>query len=129
MGHGHGGSADHRGGRDEARPSGGGGEGGKKGRVVIKLRGLRPRAAVADGAATANGCGTTTTGGRGGGGVTLTPFGLKTIERYRQFEAELSRHATKHFAELAQQITAKTAVAPRRRLVRAPTKTARQKAR
>ncbi len=70
-----------------------------------------------------------TTGGRGGGGVTLTPFGLKTIERYRQFEAELSRHATKHFAELAQQITAKTAVAPRRRLVRAPTKTARQKAR
>ena len=68
MGHGHGGSADHRGGRDEARPSGGGGEGGKKGRVVIKLRGLRPRAAVADGAATANGCGTTTTGGRGGVG-------------------------------------------------------------
>ena len=69
-----------------------------------------------------------TTGGRGGGGVTLTAFGLRIIEHYRKFEAELSRHAQRHFAEFAEQIVGKAPASPRRRLVRTPAKTARRKA-
>ena len=69
-----------------------------------------------------------TTGGRGGGGVTLTAFGLRLIERYRKFEAELSRHAQRQFAEFAEQIITRAPASPRRRLVRTPARTAKHKA-
>ena len=70
-----------------------------------------------------------TTGGRGGGGVTLTPFGRRIIERYRQFEATLERRAVRHFAALAQQIVARPPALPRRRLARAAPGAAKKKVR
>lgn len=40
-------------------------------------------------------------GGRGGGGVTLTPFGRELIGSYRQFEREIGNLAARRFARLA----------------------------
>jgi molybdate transport system regulatory protein len=39
----------------------------------------------------------TTTGGRGGGGATLTPFGKKLIDVYRAFHREVQARATQCF--------------------------------
>jgi molybdate transport system regulatory protein len=41
------------------------------------------------------------TGGRGGGGATLTPFGQALIEAYRGFEKEMQTRAARHFHSIA----------------------------
>jgi molybdate transport system regulatory protein len=40
---------------------------------------------------------TTATGGRGGGGATLTVFGQQLIRAYRDFEAEIQAYAVQRF--------------------------------
>jgi len=42
----------------------------------------------------------TSTGGRGGGGATLTPFGMALIRGYRDFESDIQSRATRHFSRL-----------------------------
>ena len=44
----------------------------------------------------------TSTGGRGGGGVVLTPFGERLVARYRQLERELQPLADGLFKEIRQ---------------------------
>ena len=44
------------------------------------------------------------TGGRGGGGAVLTPFGLHLIEGYRTLEAALQPLAQAHFQEAGKQV-------------------------
>ena len=44
----------------------------------------------------------TSTGGRGGGGVVLTPFGERLVARYRQLEQELQPLADGLFKEIRQ---------------------------
>jgi molybdate transport system regulatory protein len=51
------------------------------------------------------------TGGKGGGGATLTPFGTTLVAAYRKFEADLVRRARKAFATVARD--AKSLAAPR----------------
>ncbi len=41
----------------------------------------------------------TSTGGRGGGGVILTPFGERLVAQYRKMEAKLQPLADAHFAD------------------------------
>jgi molybdate transport system regulatory protein len=41
------------------------------------------------------------TGGRGGGGATLTAFGRTLIEAYRSFEKEIQQRAERHFQPIA----------------------------
>lgn len=41
------------------------------------------------------------TGGRGGGGATLTPFGQTLIKTYRAFEKEMQTRAARHFQPIA----------------------------
>jgi molybdate transport system regulatory protein len=41
----------------------------------------------------------TSTGGRGGGGVTLTPFGERLVVQYRKMEAKLKTLAEAHFMD------------------------------
>lgn len=41
------------------------------------------------------------TGGRGGGGATLTPFGQTLIKTYRAFEQEMQARAARHFKPIA----------------------------
>jgi molybdate transport system regulatory protein len=41
------------------------------------------------------------TGGRGGGGATLTPFGQALINAYRGFEKEMQARAARHFQPIA----------------------------
>jgi len=42
-------------------------------------------------------------GGKGGGGVRLTPFGREVIRIYRAFESEVQEQAARHFMPLARQ--------------------------
>ena len=42
----------------------------------------------------------TSTGGRGGGGASLTPFGRALIRSYRRFETDIQLRATRHFSHL-----------------------------
>jgi molybdate transport system regulatory protein len=51
-----------------------------------------------------------TTGGRGGGGAALTPFGERLIAAYRGLEAEVARRARAEFGVFARK--ASTAAAP-----------------
>jgi molybdate transport system regulatory protein len=44
---------------------------------------------------------TATVGGRGGGGVTLTPFGQDLVDRYRRFESQAGKLAARQFREVA----------------------------
>jgi molybdate transport system regulatory protein len=44
----------------------------------------------------------TSVGGRGGGGVALTPFGLKLIAGYRRLESDLQPLAGEYLQELGQ---------------------------
>ena len=44
---------------------------------------------------------TASTGGKGGGGATLTPLGREIIRTYRAFEAEVQERAARHFTPLA----------------------------
>jgi molybdate transport system regulatory protein len=41
------------------------------------------------------------TGGKGGGGVTLMPLGHEVIRAYRAFEADVQAQAARHFMPLA----------------------------
>jgi molybdate transport system regulatory protein len=43
------------------------------------------------------------TGGKGGGGVTLTSLGHEVIRTYRLFETEVQEQAARHFLPLARQ--------------------------
>jgi molybdate transport system regulatory protein len=43
----------------------------------------------------------TSTGGRGGGGATLTAFGKALIRSYRRFESDIQGRAARHFGALA----------------------------
>jgi molybdate transport repressor ModE-like protein len=43
----------------------------------------------------------TATGGRGGGGVRVTPFGRKLISSYRAFEREVHTRAVRAFSAIA----------------------------
>jgi molybdate transport system regulatory protein len=65
----------------------------------------------------------TSTGGRGGGGARITPFGRKVLERYREIErkaiASVQREVTafaRHLADLPPQ----EETAPRRAVTRRP---------
>jgi molybdate transport repressor ModE-like protein len=42
----------------------------------------------------------TTTGGRGGGGASLTPFGSTLVRSYRRFESAIQARANRHFSGL-----------------------------
>jgi molybdate transport system regulatory protein len=42
----------------------------------------------------------TSTGGRGGGGAILTPFGRALIQSYRRFESDIQLRAARHFSAL-----------------------------
>src|SRR4051794_32947557 len=44
---------------------------------------------------------TAATGGSGGGGATLTPFGAEVLERYRRVQDQANRNATDDLAALA----------------------------
>jgi molybdate transport system regulatory protein len=43
----------------------------------------------------------TSTGGRGGGGALLTPFGTELVQSYRRFESTIQARASRHFSRLA----------------------------
>jgi molybdate transport system regulatory protein len=43
----------------------------------------------------------TSTGGRGGGGAVLTPFGRELIQSYRRFESDIQLRASRHFSQLS----------------------------
>jgi molybdate transport system regulatory protein len=45
----------------------------------------------------------TAKGGRGGGGATLTRFGERLVEVYRQFDAEIQARAARRFGEIQRQ--------------------------
>ncbi len=65
-----------------------------------------------------------TTGGRGGGGMRLTPFGKSVIESYRKLERDVEKQAARRLHSLAQELAAgpqkkllpRRAVNPTRRL-------------
>jgi molybdate transport system regulatory protein len=57
-------------------------------------------------------------GGRGGGGVRLTPFGIDLIAAYRALEADVQARGARHFAELGPAARGASGAA-RRRSVRA----------
>ena len=42
----------------------------------------------------------TSTGGRGGGGASLTPFGQALIRSFRRFESDMQARARRHFGVL-----------------------------
>lgn len=47
---------------------------------------------------------TTSTGGRGGGGARLTPFGRELVATYRRFERDTQERAEQHFRGLFAQL-------------------------
>jgi molybdate transport system regulatory protein len=47
-----------------------------------------------------------TTGGRGGGGVVLTPFGAQLVEGYRKLESNLQPLADTYFRDFGQRVKA-----------------------
>ena len=64
---------------------------------------------------------TLSTGGKGGGGATVTPFGETLIATYRKFEAETQQRANATFAALARRARAEPTsdpAVPRRALKR-----------
>lgn len=64
---------------------------------------------------------TASVGGRGGGGVVLTPFGRDLVRAYRAFEKDAARLAERRFAPLtrtARPARAGRRVAPPRRIAR-----------
>jgi molybdate transport system regulatory protein len=54
------------------------------------------------------------TGGRGGGGAEITPFGVLLIERYREVERKLNDVAGKCLEEIRIRVNSKTAASARR---------------
>jgi molybdate transport repressor ModE-like protein len=46
----------------------------------------------------------TSTGGRGGGGAVLTPFGERLISGYRKMEAALQPLAASHFQDVGKRV-------------------------
>lgn len=58
---------------------------------------------------------TLTTGGRGGGGAVLTPFGEQLVSVYRAFEADLSARAADAFAPFADVVHAEAVAEVSRR--------------
>jgi molybdate transport system regulatory protein len=59
----------------------------------------------------------TATGGRHGGGATLTPFGRELIRVYRSFDAQLQQQAVRAFGPIARRVgvRGKPAAAGRRK--------------
>jgi molybdate transport system regulatory protein len=55
-----------------------------------------------------------TTGGRGGGGAEVTPFGILLIERYREVEQKLDDVAGKCLEEIRRRVSRSTAATARR---------------
>ena len=60
----------------------------------------------------------TSTGGRGGGGATLTPFGQELVRAYRAFEAETATRAARHFRPFVRRARGETAARPGARVRR-----------
>lgn len=61
------------------------------------------------------------TGGKGGGGATLTPFGTVLVAAYRKFERDVARRARAAFVAVARDAKPGSAPrAPRRRLTKHP---------
>jgi molybdate transport system regulatory protein len=67
---------------------------------------------------------TASVGGRGGGGVQVTPLGAELVQRFRRLEASVDKLATEQFATLplaqpaakrVRSVTARPARTPRRR--------------
>lgn len=56
---------------------------------------------------------TASVGGRGGGGVTLTPFGRELVRGYREFAQDVGALAGKRFARLARAARPAGSVGPR----------------
>ena len=56
-----------------------------------------------------------TTGGKGGGGVELTPFGHDLIRCYRALEADVAQCAAKRLRGIASQVNDSQAATPARR--------------
>jgi molybdate transport system regulatory protein len=54
------------------------------------------------------------TGGRGGGGAEVTPFGILLIERYREVEQKLNDVAGKCLEEIRRRVNRSTAATARR---------------
>jgi molybdate transport system regulatory protein len=47
------------------------------------------------------------TGGKGGGGARVTPFGMSLIKQFRQLEREIARLAVQRMAEISPHVVAK----------------------
>ena len=70
------------------------------------------------------------TGGRGGGGATLTPFGKTLSSVYRKFEADVGRRAATQFAAIVSEAAESApATVARRRLTKAAPATTKRRAR
>lgn len=54
------------------------------------------------------------TGGHGGGGAEITPFGVLLIERYREVERKLNVVASEHLKEIRAQVSTESRGAVRR---------------
>jgi molybdate transport system regulatory protein len=54
------------------------------------------------------------TGGHGGGGAEITPFGVLLIERYREVERKLNVVASEHLKEIRAQVSTASRGAARR---------------
>ena len=60
----------------------------------------------------------TSTGGRGGGGATLTLLGERLIHVYRAFDVRIQARAAQHFAPFKANVTKKARAANAARVVR-----------
>jgi molybdate transport system regulatory protein len=59
----------------------------------------------------------TSTGGRGGGGVLLTPFGKRLVAEYRNMEADLKPLLESHFQDFGHRVSASRAPAAKKQSV------------
>jgi molybdate transport system regulatory protein len=62
-------------------------------------------------------------GGRGGGGATLTPFGIRLVAAYRALESDVVRRARSTFGAIARNAVSGTASGARRRPLKRATAT------
>jgi molybdate transport system regulatory protein len=62
----------------------------------------------------------TATGGRRGGGATLTAFGRQLIRTYREFDAEVQARAARHFRAIMRQAQRRTPARRSATVVRLP---------